>query len=70
MKSPWTSKNPFLSMYFSGANAVVGAARGRIAAEFRRQAKTMMTAGARQMIGFWSEIPVGTVPRRRKRKPR
>lgn len=70
MKSPWTSRNPFLSMYLSGANAVAGAARGRIAAEFKRQARTMMTASARQMIDLWSGMLIGTPPKRRKKKPR
>lgn len=70
MKSPWTRKNPLLSMYLSGANAVAGAARGRAAAEMRRQAKAMMTEGIRQTMGFWSDVLIGPPPRRRRRKPR
>lgn len=70
MKSPWTVKNPLLSMYLSGANAVAGAARGRITAEFKRQARMMMTVGARQMMDLWSGMLIGTPPKRRKRKPR
>lgn len=70
MKSPWTRKNPLLSMYLSGANAVAGAARGRAAAAMRRQAKAMVTGGVRQMIDFWSDVLVGPPPRRRRRKPR
>lgn len=70
MKSPWTKKNPLLSMYLSGANAVAGAARGRAAAEFRRQATAMATTGVKQVIGFWSDVLNGPPPRRRRRKPR
>ena len=43
MKNPWLKKNPLMSMWMSGANAVFGAARGRANAEARRQATTMMS---------------------------
>ena len=43
MKNPWIKKNPLLSMWMSGANAVFGAARSRATAEARRQAVTMMS---------------------------
>jgi hypothetical protein len=32
MKNPWTKKNPLLSMWLSGANAVAGSAEGKEAA--------------------------------------
>src|ERR1700735_4746203 len=32
VKNPWTKKNPFMSMWLSGANKVVGSARGRASA--------------------------------------
>lgn len=70
MKSPWSKRNPLLSLYLSGANAAAGAVRGRAAAEIRRHANAMMTAGVRQMIDFWSDVLSGPPPRRRKRKPR
>ena len=37
MKNPWLKKNPFLSMWLSGANTIVGSARGRMTAEANRQ---------------------------------
>lgn len=70
MKSPWTKKNPWLSMYLSGANAVAGAARSRASSEFRRQANTMMTAGVKQMIGLWSTVLSGQPAKRKSRKKR
>lgn len=69
MKSPWTKKNPLLSMYLSGANAIAGAARGRASAEIKRRSRTMMTTGTRQMMDLW--IGAFLAPRsRRKRKAR
>ncbi|QAU35184.1 hypothetical protein [Janthinobacterium sp. 17J80-10] len=66
MKNPWTKKNPFLSMWLSGANAVAGAARSRATAEARRQTALMMAQGSRQMAELWGEA-VG-VPRKKRRK--
>ncbi len=69
MKNPWTKKNPFLSMWLSGANAIAGSARSRAIAESRRQTATMMTKGARQMTDFWTGTLL-TTPQKRKKKRR
>jgi hypothetical protein len=66
MKNPWLKKNPFLSMWLSGANALAGTARGRAMAEARRQATSMMTQGTRQMKEIWAGTL--TPPRKKKRK--
>lgn len=68
MKNPWTKKNPFLSMWLSGANAVAGSARSRAIAESRRQASTMMTQGAKQMAEFWSGAMLAPAPKKRKKR--
>ena len=47
MANPWTKKNPFLSMWLSGLNAVLGAARGQTMAAAKRQASTVATAVTR-----------------------
>jgi hypothetical protein len=67
MRNPWTKKNPLLSMWLSGANAVVGSARGRATAEAKRQAATMMAEGAKQMVRFWSGVLVAPSPRKKKK---
>lgn len=54
MKNPWLKKNPFMSMWLSGANTVLNSARGRATAEGKRQAAGMMAEGSRQMIRFWT----------------
>jgi len=67
-KNPWTKKNPFLSMWLSGANAVAGSARSRATAESRRQAKSMMTESARQMAGFWTGLLVPAPPKKKRKR--
>lgn len=68
MRNPWTKKNPFLSMWLSGANAVAGSVRGRATAEAKRQATSAMTKGAKQMSDFWTAGL--TSPARKKSKRR
>jgi hypothetical protein len=54
MKNLWAKKNPFLSMWLSGANAMLGAARGQAAAHARRHLQSINRATARQIAEFWS----------------
>ena len=67
MSNPWMKKNPFMSMWLSGANAVAGSARGRVKAASKRQAATMMTSGASLMADFWRNALSVPPPRRKKR---
>ena len=65
----WTKKNPFLSMWLSGANAIVGSARSRAAAEGRRQAAMITTISAKQIAGFWSRaLTTSSLPKKKKTK--
>jgi hypothetical protein len=52
MKNPWLAKNPFMSMWLSGANKVAGAARGLATAAVKREAtrvsKDVAAQGAKQ----------------------
>ena len=57
MKNPWTKKNPFMSMWLSGANRVAGSARGQASAAAKRQA-----------VDFW--MSALTPPKPKKRKSR
>ena len=73
MKNPWLAKNPFMSMWLSGANTVLNAARGQAAAAAHRQAALMMSEGTRQMMRFWTGADAGATPtpaasRRRKKR--
>jgi hypothetical protein len=50
MANPWTKKNPLLSMWLSGANALAGKARSAGMAEMKRQ----QTSSIKQAARFWS----------------
>jgi len=65
MSNPWLKKNPLMSMWMSGANAVMGAARSRATAEGKRQAATLMSHGTSEVARFWTNA---LVPSSRKRK--
>jgi hypothetical protein len=71
MKNPWTKKNPFLSMWLSGANAIAGSARGHATAAAKRQASTAAKRGQKQAVDFWTAAltpPKPTTTRRKKRR--
>ena len=53
MANPWTKKNPLLSMWLSGANAVAGKARSAGTAEVKRQQTGIAKQAARLWSGAW-----------------
>ncbi len=69
MKNPWMKKNPVMSMWMSGANAVLGSMRSRTIAEAKRQSAAVMAEGTRQMFRFWTGDLIAT-PQRKKKKSR
>ena len=58
MKNPWTTKNPFMSLWLSGANKAAGAARGQATAAVKREAtkatRSATATGTKQVLDFWS----------------
>jgi hypothetical protein len=50
VSNPWTKKNPLMSMWLSGANALAGRARSAGTAEVNRQRTSLTERAAR----FWS----------------
>ena len=75
MKNPWLMKNPFLSMWLSGANAFWGAARGQSMGAGRSLLTVMAEENMRQILRFWSGAfapapPVAAPKRRPARKQR
>lgn len=68
MKNPWLKKNPLLSIWLSGANAVAGSVRGRAQAEARRQARRAVDAGWKQAADFWTGAWIAPPPKRRKKR--
>lgn len=54
MPSPWTKKNPAMSLFLSGTNAWAGAARAAWMREARRQQARAMNAGAKLVNDLWA----------------
>ena len=59
-------KNPFMSMWLSGANSVANSARGRIAAEAKRQSTAAITKATSDMLGAWPGFVTAATPKRKK----
>ena len=73
MKNPWLKKNPFMSMWLSGANKAAGAARGQAAAAIKREAtqasKAATASGSKHVLDFWGAMLGGTTkPKARRRR--
>ena len=68
MKNPWTKKNPFMSMWLSGANAVAGSVCGRASAAAKRQTAAAVRSGNRQIADFWTSALTPPKPARRKKR--
>ena len=66
MANPWLKKNPFMSMWLSGANAVANTARVRIAAEAKRQTTAAVTTATTDMFGAWPGARAPTPSKRKK----
>ncbi len=66
MSNPWLKKNPFLSLWLSGANKVAGTARGQLTAEMNRQTRAVAAAMVKEMtpkVGVASK-PAGPARKR------
>lgn len=68
MGNPWTKKNPFMSMWLSSANRVMGSARAQATAATKRQVAATQADAARQIVDFWSGK--AAVPPVKKKKAR
>ncbi len=66
MRNPWTTKNPFMSVWLSSANKVMGSARGQATAAAKRQVTSMQNEAAKQVIDFWSGKAAPSSPRKKK----
>ena len=55
MSNPWLKKNPFMSMWLSGANRIAGTFRGHASAQVRRQVNAAMTEAASATHKIWSD---------------
>lgn len=70
MTNPWLKKNPFMSMWLSGANAAAGSLRGHAVGQAKRQAATAMTKATKEIVDAWTAGPATTPAKKRTRKRR
>ena len=68
MRNPWTSKNPFMSMWLSAANKAAGTARGTATAAAKRQIATAQADAMRQILDFWAPQATTVRPRKKARR--
>ena len=54
MQNPWLKKNPFLSIWLSGANAAMGHGRSRALAAMRRQSAAMTSQYMQNWMRIWA----------------
>jgi hypothetical protein len=68
LSNPWSKKNPYLSAWLTGANAIAGSARGHAANGMQRQ----VAAATRQMtevvMSAWLAPLAVRTPKSRKRR--
>jgi hypothetical protein len=67
MSNPWLKKNPWLSLWLSGANTVAGHVRSQATAEANRAAQR----GMQDAMDFWTKAwlsPTAPKPPTRRRK--
>lgn len=67
MANPWTKKNPFMSMWLSSANSIMGSARATATAEMKRQAAAAQADATRQVLDFWSGKSAAPAARKKRR---
>ena len=68
MSNPWLKKNPFMSMWFSGANSLANTARGKITAEAKRQSTAAVNKAASDMVGIWTTAAIAPATAKRKKR--
>jgi hypothetical protein len=69
MSNPWLKKNPFMSMWLSGANSVANTARGKLTSQAKRHAKATVAQATNNIFGFWTEaMGLTAKPARRKKR--
>ncbi len=69
MSNPWLKKNPFLSLWLSGANSVANTVRGKAASQAQRHAKATAAQATQNVVSFWTKaMGLPTKPARRKKR--
>jgi hypothetical protein len=74
MRNPWLAKNPWLSLWMSGANTAFGTWRAHATsaanaahAHAQRRVARAASEGLDQMLGAWLPAPPAATARKRRR---
>ena len=65
MSNPLTKKNPFMSLWLSGANKAAATGKGLLAAAARKQQSAMVRDATKMTQDFWSGILTPSASRKR-----
>ncbi|HEX5803387.1 MAG TPA: hypothetical protein VFY24_10205 [Azospira sp.] len=72
MANPWLKKNPFMSMWLSGANRMAGVARAQATAQAKRQLTAAVTKvtndNLKALLGWTS--PLSPTPKAKSKRRR
>jgi hypothetical protein len=68
MGNPWLKKNPYLSLWLSGVNAMAGTAQGHARNAARRSATAATRDMSQAMMDAWLAPFTAPKPRRKKRR--
>jgi hypothetical protein len=68
MSNPWLKKNPFMSMWLSGANRMAASVRGQAAAQAKRQINAAITQVTNENSKRLFEAALPTKAKRKQRR--
>lgn len=63
MSNPWMKKNPFMSLWLSGAHRIAGSASSQVAAETKRQINRTLEQATDENLRRWFDTAVATRPK-------
>jgi hypothetical protein len=63
MSNPWLKKNPFMSLWLSGAHRIAGSARSQVAAEAKRQINQTLEQATDESLKRWFGAAVAPRPK-------
>ncbi len=66
VSNPFMKKNPYLSLWLSGANKVASTGRAHFMAAAKRQQAAMQREASKAVTDFWSEALKPAATRKRK----
>lgn len=68
MTNPWLKKNPFMSMWLSGANRMAATMRGHASAQAKRQINAALAQATKENMRTLLDaaVPKSSKPKRRR----